>query len=203
MSRSSLWVMNNNFNGVELEEFSNSWLLTPVSLDILFEKYLPIEAKNPYGKTNYITASMFDKSIFDRLNNKINNSEIKEDRVLWELGNQQVFFTKDKEFVAKSLKEFLIVNSRFTQDLGQHIFERFNKVAEAILNINEDKYPYFIFKNTSCDDNVEYWFEKYSEEDDECLDRSLKELGEVVTEFVVIENNKILKFINNVDYFGL
>ncbi len=34
---------------------------------------------------------------------------------------QQVFYTKDKEFIANTLKNFLKINSTFTSDLENHI----------------------------------------------------------------------------------
>ncbi len=56
-------------------------------------------------------------------------------------------------------------------------------------------------KNTSVDDNVELWFEKYNEDKDEYEESSLKDLDSYVTEFVVIKNNHIEGFISNLDYF--
>lgn len=202
MSRSSLWVMNNEFHGEELVEFNNSWLLSPVAWDILFEKYLPEDLYNEFGdKKSYLSASMFDNTLHQRLNEKINNSSIQVDRTAWELSMQQVFYTKDKEFVAKALKNFLEVNSKFTRDLETHIHERFDEVAEEILKLDKSETPYFIFKNTSVDDNVEYWFEKYDEKEDEYLSSSLNELDKYVTEFVVIKDEKIQGFISNLEFF--
>lgn len=196
MSSSSLWVMDKNFNGCEVANFYNSWLVTPVSWDILLNKYLPT-----FEERNFMSASMFDDKLFGKLNTKINNSDIQEDRVLWEMGNQQVFFTKDKEFIANSLKSFLTINSKLATKLGEHIHERFVEVVNEILNIDIEKYPYFIFKNTSCDDGVEYWFKKYDEEEGDYSDRSLRYLEKSVTEFVIIEKDKIVSFIGNLDYF--
>ncbi|MDP4143209.1 MAG: hypothetical protein Q8936_01825 [Bacillota bacterium] len=200
MSNSSLWVMDKNFNGEELIEFKNSWLFSPVSWDILLEKYIP---KKPFeSKRSFLSATMFDKTIHGRLNEKLNNSEVQEDRVLWEMSNQQVFFTKDKVFIVNSIKMFLKTNKEYATELEEHIHDRFNEIAEEILKIDENEYPFLIFKNTSCDDNVEYWFSKYDEESDEYIDRSLKELNERVTEFVNIENEIIKGFTSNLDYFS-
>lgn len=192
--------MDKEFNGEEIAEFRNSWWLTPVAWDILFDKYIP---KKPWEeKRSFLSASMFDNTVFRILNEKINNSHVQEDRVLWELGNQQVFFTKDKDFVADCISNFLTTNSDLAIDLGgNHIHARFAEVAGEVRNLDTDKHPYFIFKNTSCDDGVEYWFRKYDEVEEDSVPRSLKEMDERVTEFVVIEKDRIVKFIGNTDYF--
>lgn len=200
MSNSSIWVMDNNFNGDEVMEFGNSWLFTPVAFDILFDKYIP---KNPYDeKRCFMYAASLDKSIFGKLNEKINNTPVQEDRVLWELGNQQVFFTKDKDFVADCITKFLTTNSDFAIDLGDHIYARYAEVASGIQNIDEREYPYFIFKNTSCDDGVERLFVKYNDETGDYETCSLREIDKPVTEFVVINEMKIIKFVGNVTYFN-
>lgn len=199
MSYSSLWVMDKNFNGKCLGEFGNSWLFAPVAWDILLNKYLP--GKPWEDKRRFISATMFDDTLNGKLNEKINKSSIQEDRVLWELGNQQVFFTKDKEFVSNCIKNFLSVNAILATDLGEHIHERFTSVADSILSLNENDHPYFIMKNTSCDDNVEWWFDKYNEETEDNELRPLSEVDTLATEFVIVENNKISGFINNINYF--
>ena len=57
-----------------------------------------------------------------------------------------------------------------------------------------------IFKNTSCDDGVENWFEKYNEETEEYEPCSLKNMDRVVAEFVHIEG-KTMEFTTNLDFF--
>jgi len=200
MSYSSLWVMDKEFNGECLMDFGNSWLFSPVSWDILLEKYIP--KKTLDEKRSYISESMFDRGLFGKLNGMINNSPTQEDRVLWELGNQNIFFTKDKDFIADCIDQFLITNSEFGRNLGDHIQERYSQVANEIRNLDDGKYPYFIFKNTSCDDNVEYWFTKYDEDEDECTPISLDKVDKFVSEFVVVENGKIANFIDNQEYFS-
>lgn len=200
MSASSLWVMDENFIGERLTEFNNSWLFTPIADDILFQKYLPHKVMTSYGKTNYMAAVMFDNSIFKELNRKINNSSNIEDRIVWELTNQQVFFSKDKKLVADCINKFLETNKKYTTDLGEHIIDRFGKIADSIIDIWKNNYPYFVFKNTSCDDGVEYWFEKYDEESEEYIKSSLKELDKHVTEFVAIEGDNI-NFTSNLQFF--
>ncbi|MBX4266592.1 hypothetical protein [Clostridium estertheticum] len=199
MSTSSLWVMGKEFNGEELLEFQNSWLFTPVSWDILLNKYMPTHNGE---KRNFIAATMFDKDLSNELNRKINNSEIQADRVLWELGNQQIFFTKDKEFIASSIKSFLEVNKEYALDLPEHIHERFNEVANEILKIDDNESPYLIFKNSSCDDGIEYWFSKYNDETEDNEDVTLDKFEGFAAEFVTIKDNKIFSFISNVDFFG-
>lgn len=199
MSSSSLWVMDKEFIGQEVDEFHNSFLFSPVVWNVLFEKHLPEEAKNPFGKRSYLSATMLNNKIHYLLNEKINNSDIQEDRILWEISMQQVFFSKDKSIVANAIRAFHAINSDLTKDQGSHIQERFIEVADSIDKLNEQEHPYFIFKNTSVDDNVNSWFIN----DDEPSYRSLKDNHKIVTEFVIIEKEAIHKFITNVDYFKL
>lgn len=65
------------------------------------------------------------------------------------------------------------------------------------MSIDESQYPYFVFKNSSCDDGVERWFAKYDSKIDEYVPSSLKDFPEFVTEFVVIEDGNIREFIGN------
>lgn len=200
MSTSSLWGMDKEFRGEEIEEFRNSWLFAPIVMNILFAKYLPNKVNGQYGKTNFITAIMFDNTIFNDLNREINNCKVLEDRIVWELANQQVLFSKDKQLIHDSILKFIELNKHYEDNLGEHIIERFKEVAKSIIEIDSEKYLYLIHKNSSCDDGVEYWFEKYDEESEEYISSSLKELDKNVTEFVVIEGENI-SFISNLKFF--
>lgn len=200
MSCSSLWGMNKEFLGEELIEFRNSWLFSPIVWNVLFEKYLPEEVEGRFGKQSYMGAATIDNTMDGRLNDKINNSSVVQDRILWEMSQQQVFFTKDKELVVQAVNHFLEINKSFTEDIGSHIHDRFHEVALEISELDEKEYPYFIFKNTSVDDNVEYWFRKLDEEEEEYIPQSLKEVDKPVTEFVLIEGQIITGFIDNIDF---
>lgn len=208
MSRSSLWVMDSNFNGLESIEYRNSWWFSPVVWDVLLDKYMHDDIQTPYGYKKSLIG--FGSEGLDRkLNESVNNCDNFADRICWELSNQQVFFTKDKKEIAQAIKDFAKNNTRFhiCKDEGVsvltfgHIVERFEKIANDILEVDEKEYPNFIFKNTSVDDGVEYWFEKYDEESEEYSSESLKKLDKMVTEFVVIEDGKIKEFVNNLKYF--
>ncbi|MCY7865931.1 hypothetical protein P8918_13100 [Bacillus spizizenii] len=202
MSTSSLWGLDKDYKGSEEVEFSNSWWFSPIAWDILFQKYLPEKVTVQFGsRTNFMTATMFDKTIEGDLNEKINNSEVIEDRIVWELSMQQIFFTKDKELVVESIKHFLETNKEFAGDCGEHIYERFNEVADEISKLEEADHPYFVFKNTSVDDAVEYWFQKYDEEEEEYEEASLRDMDRHVAEFVFIEDGKITGFKSNMQYF--
>lgn len=198
MSCSSLWEVNKNFIGEEGAEFENSWLFSPIASDVLFKKYLPHKAISPFGsEVNFLSAIMIDNRIGIDLNDKINNCEVQEDRIMWELTNQQMFRSKDKDFIADSIIKFIDINKEYMDDCEEHIFDRFKEVSEEIRNINENETSYFVFKNTSCDDNVEYWFSKYNEDIDDYEKTSLLDLEKVVCELIIIENNKIADFIVN------
>ena len=67
--------------------------------------------------------------------------------------------------------------------------------------IDENEFPYFVFKNTTVDDNVERWFEKYDEESDEYISCAMSEnTDNFYREFVFIKDRKIDKFVSNKDY---
>lgn len=207
MSSSSLWVMNKNFKGFEEKEYRNSWLISPIAWDLLYAKYMPEEGffylGNQRHRKTFLTA-MRENNTWSRLNEIINNCEDQVDRAIWEFTHQQVFATKDKEFVAKALKEFMEANREYQIDIefGEHIFERWNEAAEDILALDEVEYPYFMFKNSSVDDAVENWFETYDPEtEDTTYDLSLAEKTGIVCEFVIIEDNKIIGFENNLEFF--
>lgn len=165
-------------------------------------------------KMDILTPFGFKKSIImdgaelmPKLNGIINDCDVMADRICWELSNQQVFCTKDKEIIAQSIRDFISINSAFHIDNEsgvsflemEHIKKRFNEIADDILAIDEEKYPHFVFKNTSVDDNVEYWFRGYDEED-EPIKKSLKDWDKVIAEFVFIEEGKI-RFATNIDMF--
>lgn len=207
MSRSSLWVMDKDYKGYEVIEFSNSWLFSPVVWDALLEKYMNYEIQTSYG---YKKSLITNPDLFKPLNEKVNDCKCTSDRICWELSNQQVFFTKDKQIIAKSILDFLTINSKHGRNLDgklvlqlEHIVKRFNEIADEILKLDEFETPYFIFKNTSCDDGVEYWFSKYDEESDECIETSLSSIDKIVTEFVFIDKDEIVDFQTNINYFKL
>ncbi len=208
MSCSSLWVVDKKYFGEELVEYRNSWLFSPIAWDILLDKYLPNRRMELFDgtKAGFLSSVMYDKSLNSDLNKAINECDSLSDRICWEMGNQQIFFIKDKKVVADGIRTFLEVNKKYDRMIKgdypleqEHIKERWLEIANDIENLSDD-YEYFIFKNTSCDDNVECWFEKYNKETEEYESSSLKELDKVVTEFVVINGEK-MDFISNLDYF--
>ena len=201
MSESSLWTIDHDYRGEEYATFENAWLLPPIALDILFEKYLPEEAVSEYGKKQYLIALWRDRNLFSRLNNKVNESPVQTDRVLWEFCHSQIFFAKDKNFIACSLREFLQENAGFTKEFVTDLFERFQEVANEISQLDETMYPYFVFKNTSVDDNVAFWFRYFDDEQQVYCSRTLRDVDCPVSEFVLIENDKIIGFVSNKEFF--
>ena len=164
MSCSSLWGIKRNYVGEELTEYRNSWLFTPIIMGILPDKYIPEEIATPYGYKKSIIG-MGGDDIWRKTNDKINRCENTSDRICWEMSNQQIFFTKDKKCIADNIRKFVEQNKEYGRtDEGnyplkqEHIIERFNQIATDIEELDETEYPYFVLKNTSCDDGVEYWF---------------------------------------------
>lgn len=207
MSCSSLYGIKKDYTGKELYEYRNSWLFSPIVMGILPDKYIPYEIQTPYSFKKSIIG-MGGQEIWKSTNNKINNCDNTPDRICWEMSNQQIFFTKDKECIADSIRKFVEQNKEYDKSNEdnlsplerEHIIERFNEIADDILGLDENEYPYFVFKNTSVDDNVEFWFRAFDEEADEYTDKSIKDWDKFLAEFVVIEDGKIVKFISNLDY---
>lgn len=208
MSYSSLFVIKKDFMGESVIDYRNSWLFSPMVWSVLCDKYIPRDIQTPYGYKKSIITDISGE-LHRKLNNKVNNCENTPDRVCWEMSNQQIFFTKDKECIAESIKKFVEQNKQYDKSKEdnispmerEHIIERFNEIADHILEIDENKYPYFVFKNNSVDDGVEYWFREYDEETDEYNPKSLDKWDKTLAEFVVIENGTITEFIDNLDFF--
>lgn len=203
MSSSSLYGITKDYKGKEIIEYKNSWLFSPVIWSVLSDKLLP----RKYGYIQSVIG--FDgQEVWKNINNILNNSDYLTDRVLWELSNEEIFKTKDKNIITNCIRNFLKVNSKYDKsdedDVSvlkrDHIIERWNEIATDIENLNEEEFPFFVFKNTSCDDSVESWFIKYNEESDEYEERGLNECQDLVTEFVVIENDSIVDYIPNTEY---
>lgn len=208
MSNSSLYGIKSDFTGKMISEYENSWLFSPVVMGILPDKYLPFEIQTPYGYKKSIISGTDDGELWRNTNKKVNNCNDTPDRICWEMSNQQIFFTKDKNIISDGIRKFVLNNNKYnkSQEDGMsplerdHIIERFNEIADDIDALNEEEYPYFVFKNTSCDDNVECWFSSYNEEIDDYECVSIKDYRGFLAEFVVIENGVITKFISNEDY---
>lgn len=144
--------------------------------------------------------------VHKRTNHEVNICKNTADRICWELANQQIFFTKDRQLVSDSIRKFVKQNTDYDKSSEdglsplerEHIIERFNEIADSILELDESEYPFFVFKNTSCDDGVERWFERYDDKQDEYLECSMKDnIDNFYAEFVIIENGEIVKFISS------
>ena len=197
MSYSSLWGIDGKWSGKELTEYRNSWLFCPIAWNVLLCKYIDPEERTSFGHvwTNYMSwVGVCDKATADRkwriLNERINNSNNQADRVLWELSQLSVFNAKDKDFVAECIEAFVknnMVGNKEYRD-SDHIIERFHKVADDIRNLPR-KFKYFVIKGTSVDDNVERWFYR----------KRLCSWKEVVCEFTLIEDQKVVGFATNLE----
>ena len=203
MSSSSIFVMDQDFNGFETIEYENSWWFSPNVWDVLLDKYMHDEIQTPYGYKKSLIGIGGDQ-LQRQLNEVVNNCNDSADRICWELSMQQIFFSKDKNIVSQGIKDFLINNKKFNlNDEGisplerEHIVERFKQIVDDILAIDETKHPNFVFKNTSVDDGVGYWFYGYDEDIDDSRRKSLDEWDKVITEFVKIDGEN-LSFVDNV-----
>lgn len=207
MSYSSLYGIKKDYTAECICDYSNSWFFSPIVYGVLPEKYMPHEIETPYGVKKGIIGP-YGNEIFRKTNEKVNVCGNTPDRICWELSMQNIFFTKDKAVISESIRKFVEQNKKYykSEDDGigalerEHIIERFNEIATDISELDEEEYPYFVFKNTSCDDGVERWFSKYNKETDDYEERPLSELEEFVAEFVVIKDGEINDFIRNTDF---
>lgn len=198
MSYSSLFAINKRYEGKHLCDYANSWLFSPVVWEVLEDKYFEEDER---GIRPSILA-IFGKSAWGDMNKIMNSSENTDERICWELSNQNIFYTKDKEVIANSIilfvenhkqygvKSFDAVEKNYPLK-ENHIIKRFSQIASDIKKIDEDKFPYFVLKNLSCDDSVEYWF-AYDERKRRY--KTLKDLSEYTVEFVNIKDSKITSF---------
>jgi len=199
MSYSSLWLIDKEHKGYEEKEYKNSWLFAPIIWEVLAEKYIHNELITEWGTKSIV---MDSGKLFLVLNKKINSSEYLFDRICWELSNLQTFYAKDKVLVAEQIRLFAIKNTKYYNDAlsKEHVIERFNEIADDIESIDENKFPFFVFKGTSVDDNVEYWFGHCDEETDEWVETSLKDMDNHITEFVLIKEDNTIEFISNLNF---
>lgn len=204
MSYSSLYGIKSDYTGEIVNEYKNSWWFSPIVWSVLSDKTLP---RDFMGYVQSIIG-LHGQEVWKKINTKMNNSENTPDRICWEMSNQQIFFTKDKGCVADSIRKFVEQNKDYDKSdednlsplEREHIIERFDEIADDILALNENEYPYFVFKNTSCDDEVERWFFK-EDENGERVEASLKEnINGFYAEFVVIENGEIKGFVSNKEF---
>lgn len=197
MSYTSLWEIDKNWSGREHADYRNSWLFCPQIWDILMCKYIMPAERCEFGNTltNYLVWTCpWNKekanSRHNMLNNRINNSSEQYDRVLWELSNLSVFNAKDKLFVAECIDRFvqnnIVGNPEYTE--AEHIIERFTEIAKDIRNLPR-RVKYFVIHPTSCDDNVEWWFNR----------KRLSSWKKFVCEFTLIENGQIVGFSTNLE----
>jgi len=203
MSYSSMFCIDKKYRGKRVQEYPNSWIFSPFIWHILEVTYMK---KDENGRRLKVL-SLFGESAWGDINTLMNNSEHTDERICWELSNQNIFLTKDKEVIANAILDFVknhkdcIDDEMETQELifKPHIIDRFNQVATDIKQLDENKYPYFVFKNTSVDDTVECWFYY-----DKKLRRHkrLNDWDNLDNEVVEIENQKIKKFINITKYIA-
>lgn len=208
MSYSSLIGIKGDYTGETICDFKNSWLFSPIVMGILPDKYIPEFITTPFGFKKRIISDITGE-VHKRTNHEVNICKNTADRICWELANQQIFFAKDKQLVSDNIRKFVKQNTDYDKSdedglsplEREHIVERFNEIADSILELDESKYPFFVFKNTSCDGEAERWFEQYDDKLGEYVECSMKDnTDNFYAEFVVIENGEIVKFISNRDF---
>lgn len=208
MSYSSLIGIKGDYIGEVICAFKNSWLFSPVVMGILPDKYIPEFITTPFGFKKSIISDITGE-VCRLTNHEVNICKNMADRICWELVNQQIFFKKDRQLVSDSIRKFVEQNTDYDKSdedglsalKRENVIERFNEIADSILGLDESEYPFFVFKNTSCDDEVERWFEQYDDKQDEYLECSMKDnIDNFYAEFVIIENGEIVKFISSREF---
>lgn len=208
MSYSSLYRIDKKYMGQGFKTYKNSWLFSPMVWDILLEKYIPQDVITLYGYKKSLICD-FDRTLWTKLNDSLNASDNLADRVCWEMSNQQIFYVRDKAIVARCIRQFVEQNKEYDKSPNDnlsplerdHIVERFNEIATDIEGLDWSEYEYFVFKNTSCDDAVEFWFREYDERTDSYNEKYLDEWDRFLAEFVEIEDGeRISRFISNLDH---
>lgn len=192
MSYTSLWVIDKNWSGIEYRQYPNSWLMPPIVWDVLMQKYIGTNERN--GVDSYLVwvCACSDKVRNERwalLNVRINNTENQTDRIMWELAGLSVFSSKDKEFVANCIDDFVRENQNIGEELqAEHIRQRFFDIAIDIRNLPK-RVKYFVIHPSSVDDSVEWWFDR----------KRLCSWDKFVCEFTLIEDKKIVGFSTNLE----
>lgn len=168
MSYTELWGIKEDWYGEEIKAYQNSYMFVPAICDKLLCEYI---SESERRKVIGFDSEAIDSYLFfcfigignwEKLNNKINNSDCFTNRIMWDLCNLGVFSAKDKERVADCITNFS--NKYFFDEEYAITAKRLKEVAEDIRNLDE-KYEYFYIHGTSCDDNVERWF--YNSEGEE------------------------------------
>lgn len=185
MGSSSLWIITNEMKGENICEFENFMLFSPVILDYLLYKYIPVykTKKKGYLKitSNYPIAQK-------DLHLKIYKSKDFEDKILWGLCNNMIFYTKDKKYIITAIESFMKKN----KELVENDFNILNRFNEIIKNIEDDflnKNPFFMFKRFSFEYDILSWFSNKN---------NLLKTDTHYTYFVVIENKNV-KYVSNID----
>lgn len=153
MSSSSIYGIRKNYTGEEILEYKNSWCFSPIIWGVLPDKYIHDYIQTPYGYKKGIIG-MDGNDVWTRTNKAINKCDNTPDRICWEMSNQQIFHTSDKQIISDSIMQFLKQND--TYDVSEednvpvlkreHIIERFTEIANDILSIDENEFHILFLK---------------------------------------------------------
>ena len=109
MSCSSLYGIKHDYTGEIVYEYKNSWWFSPIVWSVLSDKTIP---RDFMGYVQSIIG-LHGQEVWKKINTKMNNSDNTPDRICWEMSNQQIFFTKDKECIADSIRKFVEQNKDY------------------------------------------------------------------------------------------
>ena len=180
MAFTSLWEIDENWNGFQYKKYDNALLFVPKIWDILMCKYIDSEEReNIENCITWISRNRIRN--LSKLNNRINNSLDQVDRIMWEISLLSVFNKKDSQFVAKCIIDFV---EKYT--LTDRVRERFLGIANDIKNLQKHC-KYFVIDGSSINANVEQWFSN-------CR---LSSWTTKVCEFTIINDNMIVGYEDN------
>lgn len=193
MSCTTVFMLDDDFCIHQHEEIHNG-LVMPSFWEDLWERYAPPHelVLNPHFMV--FNEEKQDK-IFNLLNEGLEERGVFYDKVIYKLTFQNIFKTSDIEHITTALTSFGLSSKR------EAVTKRCFELIESLKKIDIKKYPYFIIKLTSVDDNVVGWFITRDCED-ETHWVSLRFCKEEVCDFVDIDwETEQLTIINNLDFF--
>lgn len=112
MSSSSIYGIRKDYTGEEILEYRNSWRFSPIIWSVLPDKYIHDYIQTPFGFKKGIIG-MNGNDVWTRTNKSINECNNTPDRVCWEMSNQQIFHTSDKQIISNSIMQFLKQNDTY------------------------------------------------------------------------------------------
>lgn len=153
MSSSGIYGIRKDYTGEEIFEYKNSWWFSPIIWSVLPDKYIHDYIQTPFGFKKGIIG-MDGNDVWTRTNKSINECDNTPDRVCWEMSNQQIFHTSDKQIISDSYKEnpnahYIAYDLEYISLTSDDIYTVWNTQNERWIDHAPD---YFSFLNKLVDE---------------------------------------------------